>query len=86
MKPDPATLAWAEKQARTVERGSTSPYGEWRREMSALFTALLEGETKESLARMVCELREQLTEMGKGHAPGCALSTSRMEPRDDPPR
>ncbi len=27
--------------------------------MSALFTALLEGETKESLAEMVCELRAQ---------------------------
>lgn len=28
--------------------------------MSALFTALLEGESKESLAAMVCELREAL--------------------------
>lgn len=28
--------------------------------MSALYTALLEGETKESLAAMVCDLREQL--------------------------
>lgn len=27
--------------------------------MSALFTALVEGETKESLAEMVCELREE---------------------------
>ena len=28
--------------------------------MSALYTALVEGETKESLAVMVCELRDQL--------------------------
>jgi antitoxin component HigA of HigAB toxin-antitoxin module len=30
--------------------------------MSALFTALLEGESKESLAAMVCEMRENMSE------------------------
>lgn len=31
--------------------------------MSALYTALVEGETKESLASMVCELREELSQL-----------------------
>lgn len=31
--------------------------------MSALFTALLESETKESLAIMVCELRDKVREL-----------------------
>lgn len=47
-KPDPATLAWAEEQARTVERGPTRPYGEWRREMTR-------DEMVEQLARAICE-------------------------------
>ena len=34
--------------------------------MSALFTALLEGETKESLATMVCGLREEITRLRTG--------------------
>ena len=34
-------------------------------DMSALWTALMEGETKESLATMVCELRGQKQEQGE---------------------
>ena len=41
--------------------------------MSALWTALMEGETKESLATMVCELRER--ECGADYvSPPCTVS------------
>jgi hypothetical protein len=33
--------------------------------MSALFTALVDSETKESLAKMVCELRDRVRELEK---------------------
>lgn len=43
--------------------------------MSALWTALMEGETKESLATMVCELRGALRECGADYiSPPCTVA------------